>query len=126
MTAATKPEGTADDLWNRYRTSTLATCYAIAGNVAYERNDYPNAISNLENSIKHFKRNDLAYYYLGLSYWQQNRIDIAMLNLAKAYLLKGSAAASAKQHLDNLYKSTHGQSLVGQDRVLARAAQDLK
>jgi tetratricopeptide (TPR) repeat protein len=126
MTGAKKPEETADDLWNRYRTSTLATCYAIAGNVAYERNDYANAISNLENSVKHFKRNDLAYYYLGLSYWQQNRIDIAMLNLAKAYLLKGNASASAKQHLDNLYKSTHGQSLVGQDKVLARAAQDLK
>ena len=126
LDAATKPEGTPDATWNQYKTSSYATCYAIAGNVAYERNDYANAIKNLESSVRYYKRNDLAYYYLGLSYWQQNKVDIAMLNLAKAFILKGNASASAKQHLDNLYKSTHGQSLVGQDRVIARAQQDLK
>jgi tetratricopeptide (TPR) repeat protein len=126
VNSATKPADTADNLWKQYTSNTLATCYAIAGNVAYERRDYANAIQNLENSVRNYKRNDLAYYYLGLSYWQTNKIDIAMLNLAKAYLLKGQASASAKQHLDNLYKSTHGQSLVGQDKVLARATQDLK
>ncbi len=126
MTQAKKPEGTADTAWASYRSASLATCYAVAGNVAYEKNDYAGAIANLENSVRNYKRNDLAYYYLGLSYWQQNKVDVAMLNLAKAFLLKGNASASAKQHLDNLYKSTHGQSLVGQDRVLARAQQDLK
>jgi tetratricopeptide (TPR) repeat protein len=126
MEKAAKPEGTPDDTWNKYKSGTLATCYAVVGNVAYEKNDYANAIANLEKSVVHFKRNDLAYYYLGLSYWQQNKIDIAMLNLAKAFLLKGNASASAKQHLDNLYKSSHGQSLAGEDRVLARAQQDLK
>jgi tetratricopeptide (TPR) repeat protein len=126
MEKATKPEGTPDNTWNQYKSGSLATCYAVVGNVAYEKNDYGNAIANLEKSVLNYKRNDLAYYYLGLSYWQQNKIDIAMLNLAKAFLLKGNASASAKQHLDNLYKSSHGQSLVGQDRIIARAQQDLK
>jgi predicted Zn-dependent protease len=121
-----KPEGIDDKAWKDYVTGGLATSYAIVGNVAYEQKDYTNAISNLENSLKHYKRNGLAYYYLGMSYWQQNKVDMAMLDLAKAYLLGGTSAAAAKQYLDNLYKSTHQQTLVGQERVIAKAKEELK
>ena len=124
--SAAKPEATADKVWKDYISTLYATCYAVIGNVAYEQRDYKNAILNLENSLRYYRRNELACYYLGLSYWQTNRIDVAMLNLAKAYLLKGNSSRAAKQHLDNLYKSTHQQSLVGIERILERAAQDLK
>jgi tetratricopeptide (TPR) repeat protein len=121
-----KPEGVDEKAWKDYTTNGLANCYAIVGNVAYEAKDYAAAVSNLESSLKYYKRNGLAYYYLGLSYWQQNKVDMAMLDLAKAYLLGGPSAAAAKQHLDNLYKSTHQQTLVGQDRVINKAKEELK
>ncbi len=126
LTSATKPEGTDEAAWKSYTSNGLASCYAIVGNVAYEAKDYATAISNLESSVKYFKRNGLAYYYLGMSYWQQNKVDMAMLDLAKAYLLGGPSSAAAKQYLDNLYKSTHQQSLVGQERIINRAKDDLK
>jgi tetratricopeptide (TPR) repeat protein len=123
---ATKPEGTDDKLWNDYKSNAYANCYAIIGTIAHEQRDYNSAVTNLETSLKYFKRNDLAYYYLGLSYWQLNKVDMAMLNLAKAYVLGRTSAGPAKQHLDNLYKSTHQQTLVGQDRVINRARAELK
>jgi tetratricopeptide (TPR) repeat protein len=121
----TKPEGTDEKVWREYVNNGLASCHGIVGNVAYEAKDYKTAIANLESSVKYYKRNGLAYYYLGLSYWQQNNVSMAMLDLAKAYLLGGPSAQAAKQHLDNLYKSTHNQTLTGQERVIARAKEDL-
>jgi tetratricopeptide (TPR) repeat protein len=126
LSSAPKPEGTDDKVWKEYTNNGLANCYAIVGNVAYEQKDYSSAIANLENSVKYYKRNGLAYYYMGLSYWQQNKVDMAMLDLAKAYLLGGPSAAAAKQHLDNLYRSTHQQRLVGQERVINKAKEELK
>jgi tetratricopeptide (TPR) repeat protein len=120
------PEGTPDQTWKSYTTNLYAVCYGVIGNVDYENRDYNGAVSNLENALKYYKKSDLIYYHLGLSYWQLNKIDIAMINLAKAYLLNGNASRAAKQYLDNLYKSTHGQSLAGQDRIIARAQMELK
>jgi len=126
LQGAKKPDAMDEKAWRDYNTAAMATTYGIIGNIAYEQREYASAIANLENSVKYYRRNSLAYYYLGLSYWQTNKLDIAMLNLAKAYLLGGPSASAAKQHLDNLYKTTHQQSLVGQDRVINRAKLDLK
>lgn len=126
LQGAKKPEPTSDAAWRDYTNSAFANCYGIIGNVAYEQKDYTTAVANLENSVRYFPKNDMAYYYLGLSYWQQKRVDIAMLNLAKAYLLRGKASAPAKQHLDNLYRSTHQNSLAGEDRVIAKAEDQLR
>ena len=68
----------------------------------------------------------MACDYLGMSYWRQNKLDAAMLNFAKAYIIKGLTASSAKQYLDQIWKSGHRNSLAGVDRVIARAQQDLK
>ncbi len=126
LTTVAKPEGTEERVWREYVNNGLASSYAIVGNVAYEQKDYTTAISNLESSLKYYKRNGLAYYYLGMSYWQQNKVDMAMLDLAKAYLLGGPSAGAAKQYLDNLYKSTHQQTLAGQERVINKAKEELK
>jgi hypothetical protein len=68
----------------------------------------------------------MAYYYLGMSYWQSNKLQPAMLNFAKAYVLKGSTATSARQSLEKLWKSGHRNSLAGIDTVIQRAQQELK
>jgi hypothetical protein len=61
-----------------------------------------------------------------MSYWRQNKIDAAMLNFAKAYLIKGTTSPSAKKYLDQLWMASHRNSLAGEERVLERASQDLK
>jgi tetratricopeptide (TPR) repeat protein len=124
--AASKPETTPDKTWKDYVTNVNATCYYIVGYSSSELRDYAGAVANLESSIKYYKRNDMAYYRMAESYWQMNNIAMAMLNFAKAYLLGGNVSKPAKQHLDNLYKSTHSQSLVGQERVIAKAKEELQ
>ena len=126
LQSASKPEGVADKLWKDYTTHAYATCYNVIGNVAYEQQDYQGAISNLENTLKYYSKNDLAYYHLAHSYWQTGKIDLAMKNFAKAYLLKTRLSPTAKQHLDNLYKSSHQNSLVGIEHVIAKAQEELK
>jgi tetratricopeptide (TPR) repeat protein len=126
MQSAKMPEGTPEQTWKQYQTNLYGICYAVIGNVASENGDYNTAATNLENSLKYFKLNDLVYYNLGLSYWRLSKIDLAMLNLAKAYVMNKSTSRAAKGHLDNLYKSTHQQSLAGEERIIARAQQDLK
>jgi tetratricopeptide (TPR) repeat protein len=123
---AKKPESTDQQTWKNTLDATYATAYGTIGAAAYQNRNYAQAISNLDNAVKYFKRNEIAYYYLGMSYWQQNKLEAAMLNFAKAYILRGSTANSAKQYLDQLWKSSHRGSLAGVDRVIERAQQDLK
>ncbi len=123
---ATKPEATPEKTWKDYTANVYATCYYIVGYSSFELKDYAGAVANLENSLKYYKRNEMAFYHLANSYWQLNKIDMAMLNFAKAYLLGGSSSKAAKQYLDNLYKSTHSQTLVGQERVINKAKEELK
>ena len=78
---------------------------------AFEKRSYSVAIKNLDEAVKYVKRNDSAYYHLGLSYWQLNKMDAAMLNFAKAYILKGATSNNAKQYLEQLWKSSHRNSL---------------
>ncbi len=124
--SAKKPEGTPDKTWRDYSTHLNATCYYIMGTAAMETKSYKSAISNLEAATRYFVRNEMAYYHLGHAYWQNNQIDLAMKNFAKAYLLGGSASSAAKQYLDNLYKSTHQQQLTGIERVINKAKEELR
>jgi uncharacterized protein YifE (UPF0438 family) len=126
LQSAAKPESMTDKAWKDYVTNANATCYYIVGYASLELKDYPNAIANLETSTKYYKRNEMAYYHLANSYWQRNDIAMAMLNFAKAYLLGGTTSRSAKQNLDNLYKTTHQQRLDGQERIISMAKEQLK
>lgn len=125
LESAKKPETVNDTQWKDYVNGSLAQCYAIIGNSFYDRKVLPQAIANLEKSLTYYKRNDVAYYFLGMSYWQSNKSAEAMLNFAKAYLLKGQTAAASKQYLDQLYKSGNRGSLAGQERVIEMARKQL-
>ena len=126
LPAAKKPAETNEQTWKNTTNSAYAIAYGVIGANAYQNNNYAEAIKNLDSAVKYFKRNEMAYYYLGMSYWRQNKVEPAMLNFAKAYLIKGPTANSAKQYLDQLWKAGHRNSLVGQNRVIDRAQQDLK
>jgi tetratricopeptide (TPR) repeat protein len=126
MQAAQKPPEVPEKTWKDYNVHVFATCYYVVGHAAFEQQDYNTAVANLENSLKHYGRNDRAYYYLGQAYWQQAKLDLAMKSFAKAYLLRGDTSAPSKQHLDNLYKSTHQNTLVGIERVIDKAKEELR
>lgn len=126
INAATKPENMSDADWKRYTDYANATCYYVIGYNAHQQGKYDVAIGSLESSVKYHKRNDAAYYFLGQSYWQMRKLDMAMKSFAKSYLLNGSTSTAAKQHLDNLYRQTHNNSLAGLDRVIAKAQEELK
>jgi tetratricopeptide (TPR) repeat protein len=126
LPTAKKPEGMDAQAWKNITDAGYATAYAVIGANAYQGNKYAEAISNFESSVKYYKRNDSAYYHLGLCYWQQNKLQPAMLNFAKAYIIKGSTAAAAKKYLDQLWSSSHRNSLAGVNAVIDKAQQDLK
>jgi tetratricopeptide (TPR) repeat protein len=126
LPTAKKHEEMSEETWKSTVSNAYAISYAALGGDAYQNRNYAEAIKNLDGAVKYFKRNETAYYYLGMSYWQQNKLDAAMLNFAKAYILKGTTAQSAKSYLDQLWKSSHRGSLAGLERVIERAQTDLK
>ena len=102
LPTAKKPEGIDAAEWKNTTDAGYAVAYGVIGANAYQNNRYAEAIKNFESSVKYYKRNESAYYHLGLSYWQQNKLQPAMLNFAKAYVIRGSTSASAKKYLDQL------------------------
>lgn len=126
LPTAKKPDNMSEADWKASVDQTYAIAYGVLGQDDYNNRKYSLAIRNLDNAVKHFKRNDGAYFLLGMSYWQTGKLDAAMLNFAKAYVIKGSVANQAKQNLEKLWKqSSRGGSSAGLQRVIDRAQQDL-
>jgi tetratricopeptide (TPR) repeat protein len=126
LPSAKKPAGVDDAAWKTKEDSIYAAAYAVIGQDAYQHQRYAEAIKNLESAVKYLKRFDNAYFILGMCYWQTNKIEAAMLNFAKAYVIRGTIATQAKQQLDKMWKDGHKGTLAGEERMVERAQQDLK
>jgi tetratricopeptide (TPR) repeat protein len=126
LPTAPKPESADARTWKNFTDVTYAISYAAIGNAAYENRNFAEAIKNLESAVKYYRNMDSAYYYLGMSYWQINKMGPAELNFAKAYVLKGSVSTQAKKQLDLLWAQGNRGSLAGIDVVIERAKQELK
>lgn len=126
LPTAKKPAEASEQEWKEKTNAGFATAYGVIGGDAYQNRNYSATVSNLENAIKYYKRNDRFYYYLGMAYWQLNKLDAAKLNFAKAYILKGAVAASAKKYLDQLASQGQRDPRGHIQRVIERAQQDLK
>jgi tetratricopeptide (TPR) repeat protein len=122
---AQKPANTDAAAWKNTVDSAYAIAYGVIGQDAYAKNQFGVAITNLENAVRYYKRMDAAYFALGMSYWQSRKLDAAMLNFAKAYVIHGPAANPAKTQLDKIFASSK-MTPAAQQRVLERAQQDLK
>jgi tetratricopeptide (TPR) repeat protein len=126
LPTAAKPEGMSDKDWKDTLDISYAMAYGVLGASAYQNRSYGPAIEHLTNALKYNKANETAYYFLGMSYWRTNKLDLAMLNFAKAYLLRGSTSTQAKKYLEELWSNSHRGSLAGMERVVQKAQQDLK
>lgn len=126
LPSAKKPAGIDDQAWKTKVDQIYAMSYGVVGNDAYQHQRYAEAIKNLESAVKYLKRFDNAYFIMGMCYWQTNKIEPAMLNFAKAYVIRGGISNQAKQQLDKIWKGSHQNSLAGEERMIDRATQDLK
>jgi len=122
---AKKPEGMDDKSWQDMVSNSYAAAYGVLGAQAYQSGSYSTAIKHLSSALEYNTRNETAYYFLGMSYWRTNKLDLAMLNFAKAYLLKGSTSSNAKKYLEELWSTSHRGSLTGIERVIQRAQKEL-
>jgi tetratricopeptide (TPR) repeat protein len=123
--AVEKPEQSSEKDWVAYKNHAQMACYYIIGKIAYDKQSYALAVTNLEQSVKINPRNDMAYFFLGQSYWQTRNAPLALKNFAKASLLGGNAAGPARQQLENMWKASHQGSLAGLDKVIAAAKAEL-
>jgi tetratricopeptide (TPR) repeat protein len=126
LPTAKKPEGVDIKAWEGSVNNTYHIAYAVIGQNAYQNRNYPEAIINLENATKYNKRNDGVYLQLGESYRQRGKTDIAMVNYAKAYIIKGPMMGTAKKALEQQWLYTHRNSLTGLDQYIQRIQQTFK
>jgi tetratricopeptide (TPR) repeat protein len=126
LPTAKKPESMDAKAWKTSTDNYYFLSYYALGAAAFNNNQFAQAIPNIDNAVKYNKRFDTAYYCLGMSYWRTNKLQAAMLNFAKAVVLKGSVAASSKQYLEKIWQSSHQGKLTGIDTVYQAAQQDLK
>jgi tetratricopeptide (TPR) repeat protein len=115
------PPGYNSDNWGKEK----ARSYAIMARNLYERKQYGQAVTAYNNSLKFFKQNDEAYYYLGMCYWQMQDTTTAMKQFAKAVSINKNFAKSARNYLEGLYKATHSGSLDGIENLLRTASGEL-
>jgi hypothetical protein len=126
LPAATKPDNMDAQEWKNAVNVNYAISYAAIGATAFNNRRYTEAIANLDSAVKYYKRMDMAYYFLGMAYWQQQKIAPAQLNFAKAYILKGSVSGQSYKYLQQLWSNSHRGSLAGMDTVINRAQLELK
>jgi tetratricopeptide (TPR) repeat protein len=115
------PPGLEEAMWNAIR----ATAVTFSAAEAYSQKDYPKAIELYEKVAKFDSKRDDAYYYIGMSKWNNKDPEGAIDAFAKATVLGKANAAKAKQYLEDLYKARHNNSLDGLDQVMAKAKADL-
>lgn len=66
------------------------------------------------------------YLFYGVALKNSKKIDEAMNAFARGASIPNSLSTKAKQQLDIAYRSVHGGSLVGQDKLIKSAMKDLK
>jgi hypothetical protein len=125
MRQAKKPETTSEGDWQKAVRETRKSTNFVIGLNHYERDRWPQAIKSLEATVAIDKRFAPAYYYIGHSQWKLGQVDEAIESFCKAVLLKGETETQAKEHMENLYKSLHNNTLIGIEKVYRRNRQEL-
>jgi tetratricopeptide (TPR) repeat protein len=115
------PPNMQEAQWN----PTRAFAYGVIAQGVYAKKDYVNAQALYEKVAKFDSKRDDAYYYIGMSKWQNKDQDGAVEAFAKCVALNKPTATKAKTYLDQLYKAKHNDTLDGLDAVMAKAKADL-
>ena len=79
-----------------------------------------------ERAVKVRPKFGQMYLYYGVALKNDKRTEEALIAFAKGSLIKSTHQAKAKQQFDITYRSTTGGSLIGQDKIIAKAKEELK
>ncbi len=120
----TKPDSQTADQWSAQLSQVRGFCYRALGEADYVDKNNAAAQKNFEQSVEHDARNDFAQYRLGLIYWGAGRTNQAILALANAFVLNGPSSKEARDQLNQLYRSAHGNT-TGLPAVIKRARSDM-
>ncbi len=119
-----KPEGQTDQQWTAQLNQVRGYCHRALGEQAYVSKNMRTARTEFEAATQHDITNDFAHYRLGFIYWGAGRMDQANLSFAKAFVLNGPSAKDARDQLNQLYRSTHGNTS-GIPMLIQRARQEV-
>ena len=115
------PPGVQESTWN----ATRAVSYGVIAAGFYEKKDYAEALELYQKVAKYDPKRDDAYYFIGMCKWNNGDQEGAIDPFAKATVLGKTYAKRAQQHLEELYKARHNDSLDGLNDVLAKAKSEL-
>lgn len=112
--------------WNQWTAEQRAVAYTVIGREAFENKNWRATEQNFERVLSVSRdrtRRAEAFYYIGMSRWNLERIDPAMEAFAKGSVLSQTPHAEInRRHLERLYRSTHNDSLAGLDEFISRVA----
>ena len=121
-----KPQGTSQAQWDKYVKMQTAIAHGAVGRNAAESRNWGGAISSYSRALRATTSTGLrgeAYFYIGMGRWQQNRIDDAMTAFARGSVQRGAPHSKhCRRHLEQLYKSTHNDSLAGIEEFVERVS----
>jgi hypothetical protein len=119
-----RPESQTEEQWTVQMNQVRGYCHRALGEQAYVSQDMSTARKEYETATQHDVSNDFAHYRLGFIYWGAGRTDQANLSFAKAFVLNGPSAKDARDQLNQLYRSTHGNTS-GIPALIQRARQEV-
>ena len=118
-----KGAGTSQAEWDKYVKRQRALAHAAMARNAAERRNWGGAISNYNRALRADSWAELrgeALYYIGMGRWRQGQIDAAMKSFGRGSKQRGAPHAKpCRKHLEDLYKSTHNDSLAGIEEFIA-------
>lgn len=80
-----------------------------------------------ERAIRTRPRFGEAYFFYGVALRKEKKLEEALDAFAKSYVITGhQLRKKAKELLDSTYRSYNKGSLIGQDKLIKKAVQDLK
>jgi len=91
-----------------------------------KQGDFVALKSLCERALKLRPKFGEAYLFYGVVLKSEKRTQEAMNAFAKCYLIKNPLQAKAKQQLDVTYRAFSGGSLIGQDKIIKNAMNELK
>ncbi|GAB4232030.1 MAG: hypothetical protein Kow00109_04410 [Acidobacteriota bacterium] len=85
-----------------------AFAYRAVGEKSYIESDWSAAAKAFETAAELDPKIDFSHLRLGYCYWQQGKIDEAIMAFARAVALRGSSASEARQQLYTLLRQRFG------------------
>jgi tetratricopeptide (TPR) repeat protein len=99
--AMKKPEGVTDEEFEKAKNQTLAIAHSGLGLVNFHRGKYPEAIAELEQSVKLAPRADpVNYYVLGVALHNSSRFGEAAAAFSKCAEFPGTMEGTCKESAD--------------------------